>query len=317
LVQQGISSKAAGKLENKYKYNGKELQSKEFSDGSGLEWTDYGARMYDQQIGRWHCTDGKAELYQNITPYAYAANQPTNAIDPEGNLIIFINGYTPFSNEQGKSRYWEDWQSVKVGIRSEKNWRGNWVTSDVYEDHLVRSFADDVSTQLSDKNQKFVHGGNDPWGMDRRSSGDDKGYEEAEAIIAGLHRTGGVIDETIKIVTHSMGGAYGKGYVEGLKRYIKENGLEKDVRLTLVADFDPFQAGSTKADDDIKTMQFIHYGSLANQKQKGKNVEFPETKSEGDDAKKHSILSFIADIGTLQEGTYKYNETSKKWELQK
>ena len=50
----------------------------------GLNTYDYGARQYNSLVGRWDRMDPLCEKYYSISPYAYCANNPVNAFDPDG-----------------------------------------------------------------------------------------------------------------------------------------------------------------------------------------------------------------------------------------
>ena len=66
-------------MESNYLYNGKELQT-----DLDLDWYDYGARMYDPMLGKFHSVDPWAEKYYFHSPYLYAYNNPLRFTDYMG-----------------------------------------------------------------------------------------------------------------------------------------------------------------------------------------------------------------------------------------
>jgi RHS repeat-associated protein len=103
-----------------YKYNCKELDRVH-----GLDWYDYGARMYDPAFCQFTQMDPLCEQYPHLSPYAYCAGNPVRYVDPDGrkiNLslldeeqqkrfkdqINFVSNYSPLFYKMYQSLYNSD-----------------------------------------------------------------------------------------------------------------------------------------------------------------------------------------------------------------
>jgi RHS repeat-associated protein len=86
LTMAGISDEALKENypTNKYRFQKQELQNKEFSDGSGLEWYEFKYRFDDPQIGRFWSVDPLANKYVYNSPYAFSEDKVTSHVELEG-----------------------------------------------------------------------------------------------------------------------------------------------------------------------------------------------------------------------------------------
>ncbi len=257
-----------------YKYNGKELDS-----DKGLNLYDYSARYVDPALGRFTTMDPLAEKYYSISPYAYCANNPANAIDTDGKLVIFINGM--HTGDGGKVDYWNKngggFATAVMKHLEEKE--GSWLFRDGSKGGAGNYF----------NNQNPVK---------RRIYGKEQAGKDIDLIIKMISDKNGNIKETIKIITHSMGAAYAKGYVYELLNLLKARGIPMSV-IEFEADFAPYQSAIQYA--VVKTYQFSHDEIVAG-KEKMPGAIYMDTSS--DKKQEHSISSFVDQIKNLPAGQY-------------
>ncbi len=154
--------------------------------------------------------DPLAEKYPAWSPFSYTGNNPINAIDPDGKKIIFINGKIGGGSPPAGEPYWNGKNSSFV--------KG------------AKSYYNDNKTHFTSKDYGLLSSA-------KQRSKD--GYAYAKANFAAL--TGDLADgETFKLVTHSMGAAYG----EGIAKYLQEKGFT----VESIVHVNPYQA------EDITTL---------------------------------------------------------------
>ncbi len=113
----GISSKAAGKLENRYKFN----EGTEFNTDLGLDWYETTFRGYDPQIGRFHQIDALADANPSWSTYSFVQNNPIAFIDPLG-LDTFNVKNIPDGREFNTSDVLVNDAGTMVGYWNGESW---------------------------------------------------------------------------------------------------------------------------------------------------------------------------------------------------
>ncbi|PCH91533.1 MAG: hypothetical protein COB85_08955, partial [Bacteroidetes bacterium] len=187
-----------GKGLNEYRFGFNGMENDKEIKGTGMSY-DFGARIYDPRVGRWLTIDPLAQKYTFSAPYAFVLNTPLQAVDPDGRLVIFVNGYHGgFIGVIGIGQ-----TGVLTGLGKRKYWGG-----------LDNKFT----KRMNDDNRYYSDGGTrTAWSSAQERY--DAGVKEGRAMLKKIKSgeisievdENGIPTETIKIISHSQGDARAAG----------------------------------------------------------------------------------------------------------
>lgn len=147
-------------------------------------------KLETTQLLRWLSVDPKASKLPSQSPYNFCVNNPIILVDPDGQFPILVNGKVGSNSERGSSTYWSA--------------------------NILNTVSNQTGYKQSDF--MFVDGDRGFWPGTRTSNGVMQGKVDAVQIYARLKASAvdGQITEQLQFITHSRGGAFGNGYMQGV-----------------------------------------------------------------------------------------------------
>ncbi len=146
---------------------------------------------------RWLSVDPLSEKYPNYSPYVYCANNPVNAIDPDGKKIVYFNGYLGFGSPVGGKSYWNN-----GFIRGAAK--------------FFKDFSKPFFTNIDHKTFTSA--------AERQAHGYEFAKQNYDALTEGMKQ-----DEPFRFISHSMGSAE----AAGAKKYLEEKGWNVETMVLL------------------------------------------------------------------------------------
>lgn len=199
--------------------------------------------------------DPYANIYPASSPYSYVNNNPINAVDINGRYIIFIGGLRIAHGARDQAGHIYNGLGGKTGIyktdvfdywSTEKNTFGREANIDEY-----------YMSKYNDHNVGYASGSS--YWNSQASGRMEEGRQKARQFHK-MVQDGTIVladDETIKIISHSQGGAHAAGFAQELKKYVDECGGQI-YNIEVIEYITPHQPKDINHPDGIPGIQYSH-----------------------------------------------------------